>query len=110
VKGGDRLDLRRSVLRSGTRRVGVVTVVLSAGTASAALGLAFRYHLGVAQTLVTVLVGGGVSPAVLYLTWAAYRLSVAQSAAQAGQSRLSQIADDLPLQSARIKSASSRST
>ena len=89
VRGGGRLRARHRA-----RRTGAITVVLFAGTASAALGLALQYRLDVAQNLVTILVGGG-APAALYLAWATYRLSSAQGALQAGSSRLSQLADEL---------------
>jgi NACHT domain len=89
VMGGVRLRTRWST------RTGTVTVVLIAGTSSAALGLALAYHLGVAQTLVAVLVGGG-APAGVYLAWATYRLSVVQGS-EADSAKLSRIADALAI-------------
>ena len=91
VKGGDRPGL--TVLRR-VRRVGAVTAALFTGTATAALGLTLGYHLGVSQTLVTVLLSGG-APAALYLTWASYRLSAIQAHAQAAGSSMAEVADDL---------------
>ena len=54
------------------RHTGVVTLGLVFGTAVAALVVARVFDLGVAATLVTMLVGGG-APAALYLAWATYR-------------------------------------
>jgi len=60
-----------------------------------ALALSEIRHLGVASTLVTVLVGGG-APAGLYLAWAAYRDASAASAGH-GTSELEATADQLAL-------------
>jgi hypothetical protein len=57
---------------------------------AAALSIANRYDLGVAQTLVAVLVGGG-APAGLYLSWAAYR----ESRAGGDGLSLASVADEL---------------
>ena len=65
------------------RRVGLTTLLLFCGTAAAALVLAHYYHLGVAATVVAVLVSGG-APAGLYLTCASYRLSASQVEDQFG--------------------------
>jgi hypothetical protein len=43
---------------SRTRRTGLVTVAILAVTVASALGITRAYHLGVAATFVTVLVGG----------------------------------------------------
>jgi len=58
--------------RSDWRYTGRSTVAILAVTTALALILAQLDHLDVVSTLVTVLIGGG-APAVLYLTWAAYR-------------------------------------
>ena len=71
-----------------------MTAALFTVTAVAALGLALRYHLGVAQTLVTVLLSGG-APAALYLTWATYRLSAMQTLDQAAEVSVAEVADSL---------------
>jgi hypothetical protein len=75
------------------RRTGVIVVVLLIGSIALALYLAHHYHLGVPQTLVTVLVGGG-APAGLYLAWATYR----DSRSDAGEGKnlsLTEVADQL---------------
>jgi NACHT domain len=58
---------------SRTRRTGLVTLAILVVTAALALGIARAYHLGVAATSVTLLVGGG-APTSVYLAWASYRL------------------------------------
>jgi len=58
--------------RRRARRVGWVAFALLLGSVAAALLLARGFHQDVAQTSITVLVGGGTLPA-LYLAWAAYR-------------------------------------
>lgn len=63
---------------SQTRRTGLATVAVLVVTVASALGIARLCHLGVAATVVTVLVGGG-GPAALYLAWAGYRLQVADA-------------------------------
>ncbi len=50
----------------------MIALALLAASVAAAFLVAYKYHLGVPQTLVAVLVGGG-APAGLYLAWAAYR-------------------------------------
>jgi hypothetical protein len=77
------------VLAEGRRRVrhtGRAALALLCATAVAALVLAYAYHLGVAATVVTILIG---VPA-LYLAWAGYR----DAETGVGES-LAQIADDL---------------
>ncbi len=59
-------------VRPRIRRTGWVTLGLFLITASAALGLSLIRKLGVAPTLLSILVGGG-APAGLYLAWATYR-------------------------------------
>jgi hypothetical protein len=54
------------------RRAGGVALALLIGSAGAALLVAYLFHLGVAQNLVAVLVGGG-ALASLYLAWSSYR-------------------------------------
>jgi NACHT domain len=58
---------------SEARRTGLTTVAILVVTIASALGIAKICHLGVAATVVTVLLGGG-APAGLYLAWASYRL------------------------------------
>ena len=58
-------------------RTRLITLGLFITTALAALALAQARRLGLAQTLITVLVGGG-APAALYLGWATYRDSHAR--------------------------------
>jgi len=58
---------------SRTRRTGLATVVILTVTVVSAVCIARVFHLGVAATVVTVLVGGG-APAALYLAWASYQL------------------------------------
>jgi hypothetical protein len=67
LPGGERMASRHPA-----RRTGVIVVVLLVASVALALYLAHHYHLGVPQTLVAVLVGGG-APAGLYLAWATYR-------------------------------------
>jgi hypothetical protein len=78
----------RSAGRLRVRRTGLVVLLLFFGTAAAALALARVYRLGVTQTLVAVLVGGG-APAGLYVAWATYR----ESQAGSGDLSLAEIAD-----------------
>ena len=59
-------------IRGELRRTGLVTLAVLVGTLTLALAVARVFHLGVAGTIVTVLVGGG-GPAALYLTWATFR-------------------------------------
>ena len=66
--------------RRRRRRTGQIVLVLLVGSVALALYLAVSYHLGVAQTLVAVLVGGG-APAGVYLAWATYRDAQSDSAA-----------------------------
>ena len=70
--------------RAGTRNTGAVTLCLFMVTAIGALVLAYAWHLGIASTLVTVLVGGG-APAGLYLAWATYRDSRVDKSLSLGQ-------------------------
>jgi NACHT domain len=58
---------------SRTRRTGLTTVAILAVTVASALGIARAYQLGLAATVVTVLLGGG-ALAGLYLAWAGYQL------------------------------------
>ncbi len=62
-------------------------MAILAVTVASALGIARAYHLGVAATVVTVLLGGG-APAALYLAWAGYQL-------QATDADLEPLADQL---------------
>jgi len=64
--------------RQLTRRTGLIVLMLLIATVFIALYLAHHYRLGVSQTLVTVLVGGG-TLAGLYLAWATYRDSRADA-------------------------------
>jgi NACHT domain len=73
-------------------RNGPITLVLLLGSSAVTLLFAQRSHLGVAQTLIAVSVGGP-SLATVYLAWATYRDSRAQSAALP----LREIADQLAL-------------
>ena len=73
----------------GNRRVGLVTLVLLATSCGAALLLAYKFHLGTAQTLVATLTAGAGLPA-LYLAWATLSFSRADEALD-----LSRIADQL---------------
>jgi len=75
------------------RRTGAIVVLLLVASVALALFLAHHYRLGVPQTLVTVLVGGG-APAGLYLAWATYRDS--RSDAGGGENlSLTAVADQL---------------
>jgi hypothetical protein len=74
---------------SQTRRTGLTTVAILAVTVASALGIARAYQLGVAATVVTVLLGGG-APAAVYLAWASYRL-------QATDAGLETLADQLAM-------------
>ena len=58
--------------------MGLITLGVFIGTAAGALLLAVHNHLGLAPTLVAVLVGGG-APAGLFLAWATYRLAADQA-------------------------------
>lgn len=83
----------RRVLSADRRRVGgtaAVALVLLCVTTVAAVILALVYHLGVAATLVTILVG---LPA-LYMAWEAYWDAHRGAGADAGMS-LAEIADGL---------------
>ena len=53
------------------RHTGKIVVILLALSVAVALYLAHRFKLGVPQTLVTVLIGGG-APAALFLAWATF--------------------------------------
>lgn len=75
MKSRGRFSLRAA---SQTRRTGLVTVAILALTMATALLIARTEHLGVAGTLVTVLVGGG-APAAVYLAWASYLLQAADA-------------------------------
>ena len=66
--------------------------MLSCGTTAVALALAYRYHLGVAQTLVAVLISGG-ARAGPYIAWVTYRLTASQGANR--KDRLAAAADEL---------------
>ena len=72
----------------------MVTAALFFGTAAAALGVALGYRLGVAATVVTVLLSGG-APAALYVAWASYRLGAVQAGTQGGSRDIAHIADKL---------------
>ena len=76
--------------RRHARHTGAAALALLCATAAAALVLAQEYHLGVAATLVTILVG---LPA-LYLAWLAYRDARRGADTGAGLS-LAEIADEL---------------
>jgi NACHT domain len=65
-------------------------LLLFVGATAVSLALAYFYRLGVAQSLIAVLVGGG-APAGLYLAWAAYR-DDRRHRSQAGPS-LAEVAD-----------------
>lgn len=80
----------RSGGRLRLRRTGLVVLLLFFGPAAAAVALALLYHLGVVQSLVAVLLGGG-APAGLYLAWATYR----ESRAGTGDLSLADVADQL---------------
>lgn len=60
------------------RRAGLTVLILLFGSVVVALVLAYCYGLGVPQTVVSTLVGGG-SLAALYVGWLAYRDNVAAS-------------------------------
>ena len=64
--------------RRPSRSVGAITLLVFGGTAAAAVVLAVLFHLGVAPTVITVLVGGG-APAGVYLAYATYRLNADQA-------------------------------
>lgn len=72
------------------RRTGVVTLALLLGSVVVALLLAYRYHLGVAQTSVAILIGGGTLSGA-YLAWVTYR----DSQAREGALTLDAVADEL---------------
>jgi NACHT domain len=74
----------------GARRTGILALALLFASVAAAVVVAHFFRLGVAQTLVTALIGGGTVPA-LYLTWATYR----DTSGQAGALGLGGIADGL---------------
>ena len=93
---GKRLPrIPRKVAASGhlTRPTGVIVLVLLVVSVALALYLAHLYRLGVPQTLVTVLVGGG-TLAGLYLAWATYRDS-RRDAVGGESSSLKAVADQL---------------
>jgi hypothetical protein len=73
------------------RRTGLVTLALFTGMALAALALAQICRLGFAQTLVSVLLGGG-APAGLYLAWATYSQTLGRD-----ELSLAQVADRFAL-------------
>jgi hypothetical protein len=75
------------------RTTGVIVLVLFFGATAVSLAVAYLYRLGVAQALVTVLVGGG-APAGLYLAWAGYR-DDRRERSQAGALNLAEVADQL---------------
>lgn len=110
MRGGGR---SRAQVSTRVVRTRLVTLGLFVGTALSALVLAQVRHLGLAQTLVAVLVGGG-APAALYLGWATYRdgqlgdgvLSLEQVADQLaiavrdqweGEARIRRLNDPYPL-------------
>ena len=68
--------------RRPSRSVGAITLLVFGGTAAAAVVLAVLFHLGVAPTVITVLVGGG-APAGVYLAYATYRLNADQASSAA---------------------------
>jgi NACHT domain len=75
-----------------TGKIVVVLLIVSVGTA---IVIAHRYRLGVPQTLITVLLGGG-APAGLYLTWATFLHQYLQSEHfNAERKTLPEIAEDL---------------
>jgi hypothetical protein len=88
----DTRDMPGSTVRSQVRRTGLITLAILVGTVAMALAVARVWHLGVAGTVVTVLVGGGVLPT-LYLTWATFRDS-AQNTSQLG---MAELADQLAI-------------
>jgi hypothetical protein len=71
----------------------VIVLALLFGSLGAALYLAHRYHLGVAQTLAGWLVGGG-ALAGLYVAWATYRDARRDAAGGRGLS-LAEVTDEL---------------
>jgi hypothetical protein len=78
--------------RGGTRRTGLVVLAIFFGTTTAAVIVARLSHLGVAQTLVAVLVGGG-TLAGLYLAWATFLADQGKSS----ELRLEEVADQLAI-------------
>lgn len=56
------------------RRIGVIVVVLLSLSVFAAIGINYKYHLGVPAAAGALVVGGG-APASLYLAWESIRLS-----------------------------------
>ena len=81
---------RQLTRHSRVLRTRTIALALLIGTVSAALALADIFHIGLAQTAVAALVGGG-SVATLYVAWATYRDDQARSETL----RLSEIADQL---------------
>jgi NB-ARC domain len=79
-------------LQRESRRVGLVVLAILFGTTSGAVIIARSYHVGAAQTLVAVLVGGG-TLAGLYLAWVAFRTDLGKDA----QLSVAENADELAI-------------
>jgi len=72
VKGAKHWCGWKRLVLSRTRRTGLVALMLLFGSAASALALAHGNPMGMVQTGVLLLIGGGTLSA-LYLTWATYR-------------------------------------
>jgi hypothetical protein len=79
-------------LHRESRRTGLIVLAIFFGTTTAAVIIARLYRLGVAQTLVAVLVGGG-TLAGLYLAWATFRADQGKGA----QLSMAEVADQLAI-------------
>jgi NACHT domain len=91
MSGGKRpLGWTRLIARRPSRHTGLVALALLFGPIAVAMSLAHHYQLGMAQTAITALVGGGTLPA-LYVGWVTYR----DSRAGRGPLTLAGVADEL---------------
>lgn len=86
---------RISQSRLQLRRTRVIFLALLVASVSAAIFVAYHYRLGVPQTLITLLVGGG-APAGLYLAWETFLQTFLQGQPSKAKSKaLSEAADEL---------------
>src|ERR1700693_5814878 len=86
--------MRGLAVSSQVRRTGLITLAILVGTLALALAVARAWHLGVAGTVVTDLVGGGGgAPPTLYLTWATFR----DNARNTSQPDTADLADQLAI-------------
>ena len=84
---------RRGEPSSRPTHVGKIVLLLLAASVALALVLAYKFHLNLPQTLITLVLGGG-APAILYLTWALFLVAYFDSRKNELK-RLTEWADEL---------------